>query len=58
MESSEKHNEKLKYTKPELRVIELEADEVMGVGCKTPTQTASGLSNPPCIANNCLLLGS
>jgi len=44
------------YEKPLLRTIELVAEEVLGVGCKTQSQ-----GNPlsaSCISNNCSTLGS
>jgi len=44
------------YEKPRLRVIELVADEVMAVGCKTVGQPAPGRIRPPC--NPCGQRGS
>jgi len=48
-------NEKLAYEKPELRVIELAAEEVMATGCKTLTGKSLGVSSLPCAANQCVL---
>jgi len=46
-----------KYERPLLRTIELVAEEVLVVGCKTATGVAAG--NPACgAANNCNQLGS
>ena len=44
------------YEKPSLRVIELAADEVMAVGCKTVGTRGSFTSSPPCAP--CLRIGS
>jgi|WetSurMetagenome_2_1015567.scaffolds.fasta_scaffold00663_11 hypothetical protein len=46
------------YERPSLRVIELAADEVLAVGCKTVSRTAAGNSAPPCMLNNCAQKGS
>lgn len=45
------------YTKPELKVINLAAEEVLATGCKTMVQGAP-YSPVSCIANNCMGLGS
>ncbi|HTZ17834.1 MAG TPA: hypothetical protein VMB78_05280 [Dissulfurispiraceae bacterium] len=46
-----------KYEKPLLRTIELIAEEVLVVGCKTTSGTA--VNNPACgVANRCNHLGS
>ncbi|MBI5076235.1 MAG: hypothetical protein HZB62_13865 [Nitrospirae bacterium] len=44
------------YEKPKLRVIELVAEEVMGVGCKTAASPALGASF--CASGACSLPGS
>ena len=44
------------YQKPELRTIELMADEVMSIGCKSDAAIGVGLS--PCNVTNCAELGS
>ncbi len=47
--------ERRTYTKPELRFIDLVAEEVLAVGCKM-----NGFSSmaAPCNANNCVSTGS
>ena len=56
--SEENTGAKLKrpYEKPELRTIELMADEVMSIGCKSDAAIGVGLS--PCNVTNCSSLGS
>jgi hypothetical protein len=47
-----------RYEKPELLVIELKAEEVLAVGCKTVGQTAFG-GRPTCgFAQGCNRRGS
>jgi len=46
------------YEKPALQVMDLVADEVLGVGCKNITLPASSGTNPPCMATGCLQNGS
>jgi hypothetical protein len=47
------------YEKPRLRKIELAAEEVLAVGCKTSqTGFAPGSNVPPCMAQNCQRAGS
>jgi hypothetical protein len=50
--------ERLPYEKPVLRSISLVADEVLGVGCKSYSERASGSSLPPCTASTCAEIGS
>ena len=45
------------YEKPRVRVIELVAEEVLAIGCKTPSLTAP-LSPINCLANSCQKRGS
>lgn len=45
------------YEKPRLRAIELAADEVLGVGCKT-NQGGFNVGGSPCMANQCVKKGS
>lgn len=47
---------KAQYEKPRLRVIELTADEVMAVGCKTVGTRGPAKATPPCAP--CLKIGS
>lgn len=48
---------KLPYQKPRLRVIDLAAEEVLVVGCKTVSKAAP-LNPAACNTNNCSSLGS
>jgi hypothetical protein len=50
-----KRRERRSYSKPELRFIDLVAEEVLAVGCKM-----NGFSSmaAPCNANNCVSTGS
>ena len=45
------------YHKPLLRVIDLEADQVLGAGCKLDSGGVSPGSSP-CVANFCSEVGS
>jgi hypothetical protein len=48
-----------RYEKPELVVIDLKAEEVLAVGCKTIGKTAFGRPEPNCgQAIRCSQLGS
>ena len=51
------NNSRQVYEKPLLRTIELVAEEVLGVGCKTASQ-GNPISPSSCIANSCSTLGS
>jgi hypothetical protein len=48
------------YQKPEIKIIDLVADEVLAIGCKTPTTVtvASSGPGPGCLAQNCSNNGS
>jgi hypothetical protein len=47
------------YQKPEIEVIDLAAEEVMAVGCKTPISRGTGLpAGPNCIIARCAANGS
>ncbi len=46
------------YQKPEIRVIDLAAEEVLAVGCKTATHPGTGLSPITCVASPCAAIGS
>jgi hypothetical protein len=48
MTTEAKQPTKLPYEKPKLRVIDLAAEEVLGIGCKTVGTTATGAT--PCAA--------
>jgi hypothetical protein len=50
---------RLPYEKPALRLIELVADEVLAVGCKTDYGPLGVGNQPGCgISNHCVALGS
>ena len=51
-DSQQDNNKKKKYEKPRLRRMELRADEVLAVGCKTPM--GGGPAGPNCIAGSCI----
>ncbi|MBI5848190.1 MAG: hypothetical protein HZB31_09635 [Nitrospirae bacterium] len=53
--SSSEMKDKQAYEKPRLRVIELVAEEVMGIGCKTVSGPGSG---SVCAAVGCFEIGS
>jgi len=51
---SKKVREKKTYEKPRLRTIELAAEEVLAVGCKTaPGAPSSALPGATCTDGNC-----
>ena len=57
MPPEQQERKKRVYEKPRLRVIELAADEVLGIGCKLVSGgSASGAT--PCWANSCGQAGS
>lgn len=45
------------YEKPGLRAIELAADEVLGIGCKS-NKGGFNVGASPCLANQCVKKGS
>ena len=46
------------YKKPELRVVELEAKEVLATGCKTASGNSAIGSPTNCVGNSCAADGS
>lgn len=46
------------YEKPQLRIIELAAEEVMAAGCKTVSTTSTGVNGLPCASGACVNVGS
>jgi hypothetical protein len=52
--------EKAIYLKPRLRTIEITADELLGVGCKTATANPGlvRLGGLTCLTNSCVEEGS
>ena len=55
MSTEAEQQRKRPYEKPKLRVIDLAAEEVLGIACKTATTGASGTS---CASGSCAELGS
>lgn len=54
-----KRGKKLKYEKPVIRKIKLaHGDEILGVGCKTDSQTSPFATEVPCNYANCQLVGT
>ena len=58
MSVTDKKDGKQLYEKPRLRVIELAADEVLVIGCKTFSGGGAQPPAVPCNASNCSTLGS
>ena len=50
--------QKQSYEKPGLRVIELSAEEVLAVGCKSNKTGLAPIKPPPCTAHQCAKGGS
>lgn len=42
------------YEKPRLRIIELKAEEVLGVSCKSSLSDPSGVAGQGCLAGICV----
>ncbi len=56
MMQTDKKRPRKPYQKPELKVIELVAEEVLGIGCKNDSSSApSGFT---CMSNNCQINAS
>jgi hypothetical protein len=53
-----KEMEKRPYERPRLRRIELAAEEVLVVGCKSQSGGIAYLNPPPCSAHHCAGPGS
>lgn len=51
-------NQKKPYEKPSLRIIELAAEEVLGIGCKTASGNSATGASPCFPGNNCSQQGS
>ncbi len=59
MTSQSPEKGKKKYQKPEIKTIDLAAEEVLAIGCKTPTTVPAGSSSGPgCLAQSCSQTGS
>ena len=52
------YKQKNSYSKPQLRRIELKADEILAVGCKSSSGGFNLGSAPPCNVGTCSGLGS
>ena len=53
MSPEEKSEKKQAYEKPRLRIIELAAEEVLGIGCKM-SEEHYGALGARCTVNNCV----
>lgn len=53
MQSEKKDEIKKEYEKPRLRSIELTAEEVLGVGCKTRFTDPAGAVGQGCLSGGC-----
>ena len=60
MSERNRKNKKKIYQKPELKIIDLAADEVLGVGCKTSSTAAAEFSTSTmgCLVAGCSVNGS
>ena len=60
MKSKQKNNVKNRraYEKPRLRIIELETDQVLILGCKLASGGSAPLDPATCIGNFCAEAGS
>ncbi len=56
--NTKNENPKQTYDKPRLRIIELTADEVLAVGCKTNVSGTAPIKAPPCSVHHCAKVGS
>ena len=52
---NKKEQLKREYEKPRLRIIELAAEEVMGIGCKTYPGDSNGAGGAGCTTAACSL---
>jgi hypothetical protein len=55
MQDPEEKGDKQSYEKPMLRVIDLSAEEVLSVGCKTSFGDPSGVAGSGCLSGVCSL---
>ena len=54
MQHNKDDNTKQIYEKPRLRIIELTAEEVLGVSCKSSFSDPSGVSGQGCLGGICV----
>ncbi len=57
MKENQERTVKLPYDKPELQIVELAADEVLEVGCKT-SSSATAMVDRRCNVGGCSTIGS
>ena len=57
MGDSEKAKNSKTYEKPQLRIIELAAEEVLAAGCKTASGGSAVGGVPPCFTRPCAGIG-
>jgi hypothetical protein len=55
MQDKKEKEDKQSYEKPKLRVIELSAKDVLGVGCKTSFGDPRGVAGNGCLSGVCSL---
>ena len=53
MQADNNTGSRLEYEKPVLRIIELAAEEVLGVGCKTTPVDSNGVAGNGCTSGIC-----
>lgn len=53
MQHKQAKEKKDPYEKPKLRIIELSAEEVLGVGCKTSGGDPKGIAGNGCLTGVC-----
>jgi hypothetical protein len=53
MQHKQNKEKKDSYEKPKLRTIELSAEEVLGVGCKTNRSDSKGIAGNGCTTGVC-----
>lgn len=53
MPRNEKEKERGTYEKPKLRIIDLTAEEVLSVGCKTGFTDPRGVAGSGCLSGVC-----
>lgn len=58
MDSSKQQKQQKPYRKPKVRIVDLAAKEVLGVGCKNDGGVGAANTMPPCMNNGCQEDGS
>jgi hypothetical protein len=54
MQQSTENKTKQPYKKPRLRIIELKAEEVLGISCKSSLSDPSGVAGQGCLGGICV----